>query len=91
MSAHSHGKRASDWELSRAVAVGTWRAFVTNKMRCKVIDLGEFETESEAVEAAKQGFLDPNNKADSIIDQAYVSSPLGECMCFISKQDIKPV
>ena len=79
MSAHSHSKKAGDWELSKAVAVGTWRAFVTNKMQCKVIDLGEFETESEALEAAKAGFRDPDNNTDSII---------GECMCFLSKQDM---
>ena len=88
MSAHSHSKKAGDWELSQAVAVGTWRAFVTNKLLCKGIDLGEFETESEALEAAKAGFLDPDNNADSIIDQAYVSSPLGEAMCVLSKQDM---
>ena len=88
MSAHSHSKKASDWELSKAVAIGTWRAFVTNKIQCKVIDLGEFETESDALEAAKQGCMNPKNNADSIIDQAYVSSPFGECMCFLSKQDM---
>ena len=88
MSAHSHGKKASDWDLSKAVSIGTWRAFVTNKMQCKVIDLGEFETQYEALEAAKAGFRDPGNNADPIVDQAYVSSPFGECMCFLSKQDM---
>jgi hypothetical protein len=87
MSARSHSKKAGAWELSVAISSGTWKAFVTKKMECKVISCGEFKTEQEAIAAATQGFVD--HKVDDVIDEAYVQSPLNECMYFITTKDIE--
>ena len=90
MSAFKRDQIATPHELGIAILKGKWEACVTKKMDRLVLPCGTFDTREEAELASANKFVElaADDEIDEDIDEAFIISPIGETMCFISKRDL---